>query len=291
MTSSQQNNLTNLCLTRTNWEAILTAASRVNGDKPCKLLPDCKVGGSSLPCLLEFRDGTRWIARVQLRKSTPETSQRLQNEIDTTVLLKTHTKARVPRVFAFELDDSNLAGSAFLLLEYLPGNTAAEEARDNEEPSWGLIPFKHCHTCYPSMAAAHVSFTFLCLSAITYIGTSLALLPKEEKTRVKHPRSISNRRTDFMQVQIASARLPQIGTVIRNADGSFGVGPIPKIGGPFDSAAAFIQALAASLKFPYEESYLRQVLPPSVIDQVVEGSNEFPSRLASLARSGKHFLQ
>ena len=179
MTSSQQENLTNLCLTRTNWEAILAVASRANGDKPCKLLPDYQVGGSSLARLLEFSDGTCWVARVRLRKSTAETFQRLQNEINTTVLLKTQTKAPVPRVFAFELDDSNPAGSAFVLLEFIPGSTAAGEARDYEEPRWGLIPFQHCHTCYPSMAAAHVSFIFLGLSAVTYIGTSLALLPNK----------------------------------------------------------------------------------------------------------------
>ena len=257
MTSSHQNNLTNLCLTRTNWEAILTVASRANGDKPCKLLLDFKVGGSSLARLLEFSDGTCWVARVQLRKSTAETSQRLQNGIDTTVLLKTQTKAPVPRVFGFELDNSNPGGSAFVLLEFISGSTAAEEALDYEDPRWGLIPFQHCHTCYPSMAAAHVSVTFLGLSAVMYIDTSLALLPKQEGTRAKHPRSISNLRTDSVQVQIASARLPQIGTVIRNADGSFGVDLIPGVGGPFNSAAAFIQALASSMKFPYEESYLR----------------------------------
>lgn len=41
------------------------------------------------------------------------------------------------------------------------------------------------------------------------------------------------------QVQIASARLSQIGTVTRTTDGGFIAGPIPGIGGPFDTAASF----------------------------------------------------
>ncbi len=54
-------------------------------------------------------------------------------------------------------------------------------------------------------------------------------------------------------------------------DASFVVDPIPHIGGPFDTAASFIQALAVSIKFPYGNAYLRKVLPPSVVDEVVEG--------------------
>ncbi|KAJ0164436.1 hypothetical protein CTA2_1002, partial [Colletotrichum tanaceti] len=82
-----------------------------------------------------------------------------------------------------------------------------------------------------------------------------------------------------------------IGTVIRNADGRFTVGPIPGIGGPFDTAASFIQEWAARMKFPYDEGYLREHLPPSFIDEILEGNSRFPSRLAKLASDGKHFTR
>ncbi|GKT71525.1 protein kinase-like domain protein [Colletotrichum tofieldiae] len=70
-------------------------------------------------------------------------------------MLKTETKAPVPQIFAFELDDANSTGSAFVLLEYLPGNNAADEAHGYKKIDWGLIPLQHRHTFYRTMAAAH----------------------------------------------------------------------------------------------------------------------------------------
>lgn len=66
-------------------EAILIVASQANRDKPCKLLPDYRVGGSSLARLLEFQYGSLWIPRIQLRESTRETAERWRIEIDNTV--------------------------------------------------------------------------------------------------------------------------------------------------------------------------------------------------------------
>ncbi|KAL1849411.1 hypothetical protein VTK73DRAFT_9884 [Phialemonium thermophilum] len=89
-------------------------------------------------------------------------------------------------------------------------------------------------------------------------------------------------------VQIASARLPKIGTVLRDADGGFIVGPIPGIGGLFDTAS-FSQAWAATLRFPGDDHELRESLPPSLVDEIVRGLDEFPARLAELAPSGRYF--
>jgi len=49
--------------------------------------------------------------------------------------------------------------------------------------------------------------------------------------------------------------------------------------------------LAASNKFPYDNPCLRKALPPSVVDEVVEGIEQFPSRLANLAQSGQYFTR
>ena len=43
------------------------------------------------------------------------------------------------------------------------------------------------------------------------------------------------------------------------------------------------------MKFPYDNDYLRKVLPHSVANEVVEGIEQFPSQLVKPARSGKHF--
>lgn len=66
--------------------------------------------------------------------------------------------APVPRVFAFEVGDENEVGSAFVLMEFLPGNIALDEAK-YERPRWGVMPLDYWSTCYRSMAAAHVSMS------------------------------------------------------------------------------------------------------------------------------------
>ncbi|ROW13615.1 hypothetical protein VPNG_04560 [Cytospora leucostoma] len=235
------------CSQRTNWKGICERASRANGGQPCKLLAAKTSGRNRLARLLEFQDGTRWIAYVQLQESDQESSRALKTEIDTMALLLRETRAPVPRVFAFEADDDNPAGSAFMLLELVPGNNALVEIKRHTNAESIIIPPDSRETFHRSMAAAHV--------------------------------------------QIASARLPQIGTVKRDADGSFSVGPIPGIGGPFDTAASFIQAYAAAMEFPYSHEYVRRFCPPAVADEVLEGQDGFPARLAALAASGKHFTR
>ncbi|KAJ5740553.1 hypothetical protein N7493_000425 [Penicillium malachiteum] len=42
-------------------------------------------------------------------------------------------------------------------------------------------------------------------------------------------------------VQLTSLRLPKIGTIIQNHEGEYESGPIPGIGGPFDTATKFLR--------------------------------------------------
>lgn len=154
------------CLKRTDWKALCDIASRTNAGQSCKPLPAYTVGGSSLARLFEFQDGTCWIARVQMARSTLETSRRLRTDVDTMAMLKAHTKAPVPRVFASETDDANPTGVAFVLLEFFPGNTAMDEAREYKITDLGLIPSQFRQTFYHSMAAAHVGYKFPHLSVI-----------------------------------------------------------------------------------------------------------------------------
>lgn len=92
-------------------------------------------------------------------------------------------------------------------------------------------------------------------------------------------------------MQIASARLPQIGTVTRTPDGSFTVGPIPGLGGPFDTAASFIQAWSLRAICPFDERYLRETVPTPAefIDEILQGARSLAPRMAELASSGKYF--
>lgn len=141
------------CLIRVNWEAICDVASRSRA-QTCQVRPECTSGGSSLARLLEFQDGTLWVARVQLKNSTSKTSSKAQTDIDTMAFLKNCTKTPIPQVFASQIDDNNPAGVAFLLLEFFPGNTAFDENRLSNNRS--LIPPQFQNNFYSSIAAAHV---------------------------------------------------------------------------------------------------------------------------------------
>jgi hypothetical protein len=54
----------------------------------------------------------------------------------------------------------------------------------------------------------------------------------------------------YRAVQMTSVRLPGLGTIVKSNDGSYDIGPLPDIGGPFKTATAFFGAWAAHAKFP-----------------------------------------
>lgn len=79
-------------------------------------------------------------------------------------------------------------------------------------------------------------------------------------------------------------RLPKIGTVIRRADGSYDLGPLPKIGGPFEYAADFFEAWATHAKYPLPESLLRQYCG-DFADQIISSIASFPGEIKSLSKT------
>uniref|UniRef100_A0A8H7NMP7 Uncharacterized protein n=1 Tax=Bionectria ochroleuca TaxID=29856 RepID=A0A8H7NMP7_BIOOC len=142
-------------------------------------------------------------------------------------LLGSCTNALVPQVLAYGIDDQTSVTSPFILLEFLPGSTAMDEARLYNITDRGPVPNQFRQAFYRSMAATHASSV---------------LLGRTKKGMLTF--------YVYLQVQIASARLPQIGTVSRSQDGSFTVGPIPGLGVPFNTAASFIRAWSANAKYP-----------------------------------------
>ncbi|KAF2019623.1 hypothetical protein BU24DRAFT_431357 [Aaosphaeria arxii CBS 175.79] len=88
-----------------------------------------------------------------------------------------------------------------------------------------------------------------------------------------------------VQVEMASIRFPKIGSIIRLTDGTYDVGPIPKLGGPFDYPADFFSAWAKHTKYPYTDALVRERTPPEVVNEVLSSIKEFPSRLTNLAKN------
>jgi hypothetical protein len=55
-----------------------------------------------------------------------------------------------------------------------------------------------------------------------------------------------------------TVRMPKIGSIFKRHDGTCDIGPIPDLGGPFDTATAFFRAWAARAKFPTSEENIRK---------------------------------
>lgn len=83
---------------------------------------------------------------------------------------------------------------------------------------------------------------------------------------------------------MASLRLPKIGTIRKTTDGKFEAGPIPKIGGPFDTATDFFTAWADAIEFPHSPEKIRELMRGAPETELVLRSVEsFPSRFRALA--------
>jgi Phosphotransferase enzyme family len=82
---------------------------------------------------------------------------------------------------------------------------------------------------------------------------------------------------------MTSVRLPKIGTIVRNNDGSYDIGPFPDIGGPFETATAFYEAWAAHAKFPKSRDGIQKSMKNGPVNEVISSIAEFPMKLKTVA--------
>jgi hypothetical protein len=83
---------------------------------------------------------------------------------------------------------------------------------------------------------------------------------------------------------MASIRFPQIGSIIKRSDGTYAVGPIPGIGGPFDTPADYFEAWAGQVKYPYNETTVRERTPSTVVVEILKSIQTFPSRIQEFSK-------
>jgi len=70
---------------------------------------------------------------------------------------------------------------------------------------------------------------------------------------------------------------------VKLSDGSYSVGPIPRIGGPFDTASEFFKAWAKQAKFPYRETTIRERTPSNIVEDILISIKDFPLQLSDFA--------
>ncbi|KAJ5145996.1 uncharacterized protein N7515_000560 [Penicillium bovifimosum] len=108
--------------------------------------------------------------------------------------------------------------------------------------------------------------------------THRGVIPKEH--RQNFYRSVAK-----CHVQMTSLRMPKIGTIVRNSEGGYECGPIPGIGGPFDTATAFFEAWADSVKFKWDKETITRMMQgaPIPAEQMVASIENFPSQIKAMA--------
>lgn len=116
-----------------NWEGLVQYAIRKrcqrdggNCSTTCQLSAEYNKGGRNLVRRLDFEDGTSWVARIQLHGHNPQSFQRLECEVHTMTVVRQQSGMPVPEVYAYEAGCENLAEVPFILMEFIPGNTAMD---------------------------------------------------------------------------------------------------------------------------------------------------------------------
>lgn len=162
------------CFHRTQWDELCRIASGLAGNLECIALDQVASGLNNIVRLLEFSDQTRWAAQVHIRRSgSPlSSSTKLETEVATMQFIKEHCDLPVPRVFAYEVDESNLASAAFILMELLPG-IVAMDALGGHRAHRGVIPREHRQSFYRSVARSHVRFLSQNIGSLRCLDTYL----------------------------------------------------------------------------------------------------------------------
>lgn len=77
---------------------------------------------------------------------------------------------------------------------------------------------------------------------------------------------------------MTSIRFPKIGMISQLKDGSYDIGPIPGLGGPFETAHEYFASWAQNVRFPTAEDTIRSRMPPNLADELILSIRQFPTK-------------
>ena len=115
-----------------DWEALRHYALAVKRQRDgtqhlvCELSGEFNSGGLHAVRRIDFSDGCRWLARLQREGPTPESCQRLLHEVHTMAVVRAISAIPVPEAFSYEASCDHAVGVAFMLVEFIPGDTATD---------------------------------------------------------------------------------------------------------------------------------------------------------------------
>ncbi|EGX92905.1 Protein kinase-like domain [Cordyceps militaris CM01] len=220
-----------------NEKALLSHASLLRGEQPCTLSREFSVGHFNLVRKIQFDDGVEWVVRLRM-PPMPE-------------------------------EGSVMASPESIMVEMQSELATMEFVRQNTD-----IPIPRVYA-WDSNAQNAVGCPF---SMIEYVHGNTA-----EEMSQKYPGEHEGIPAQFEEkfwqqmakfmMQLASIRVPKIGSIIRDGSDSFVVGQLVETGtGPYDSAAEF-----------YADYPL--ALSKSLGEQPVSGQEELVQAFRSLATS------
>ena len=253
-------NLSQDLLKSVRWDTLCAHASNMRKGLTCSVETPIAMGGRHLIRILTFEDGVRWIARLRLPKilcgdesvcsdSDEESNLLVEREIACLTIVLERTSTPVPKVYGHIKAGQIGVGASVIFMEYLAGNVALDLC-------FNSIPPQFKPKFFYQMALAQVSTAAEIYMLICGLNRA--------------------------QTHVSTILFPMIGSVTRRADGKYDVGPLPGIGGPFETASDFFRAWAATAKFPHSREHIMSVCG-DLGDDISKSTAEIPSRLSEMA--------
>jgi len=142
-----------LFLSVVDWDQLRCYASDKKYGVDCVLLPNIglgRLGYNHMVRVLEFVDGTRWIARLRMPSLDGSTSDpaSITTEFTTTSLVISVTDIPIPSIYAIEPKVHYLVKASFMLMNCLEGNVGMDLGME--------VPYDRKTSFFNEMAHIHV---------------------------------------------------------------------------------------------------------------------------------------
>ncbi|KAF7510071.1 hypothetical protein GJ744_007175 [Endocarpon pusillum] len=157
-------------LASVNWPALIEYATEKRNGINCVLLPDIGLGLNNMVRILEFADGLRWVARLQMPPLAESTScedtpnTKMNREFHAISLVQQKTRVPVPQIYALESGGDCSVRAPFMLMDCLEGNVAMDLGKE--------IPPESKQTALSDLAKIHVQLSKV---QLPMIGTILSI--------------------------------------------------------------------------------------------------------------------
>ena len=142
-------------LSSVNWRALLDYAAEKRNGINCMLLDDIGLGYNHMVRIIEFTDGTRWVARLRMPPlsksgSCEDALKAIRHcEFNAISLVRQKTSIPIPEIHAFEPQSDCNVNAPFMLMGCLEGNVGMDLGM--------MIPPKYKQAFLRSLAKIHVS--------------------------------------------------------------------------------------------------------------------------------------